>query len=110
MLHVRSWAECRAKQSRLAESDNATSVKQCFWRIRIFSSIASLLFSHFAAAQTGSKSDPQDARAATAVQQPAQPSAPVPRTIQIEGWTLSGSLRIRFEDWDFFKAPSADSE
>jgi Alginate export len=110
MLHVRSWAKCRAKQSRLQKSDKATLVKQCFWRIRIFSFIASLLFSHFAIAQTGSKSDEQDARATTAVQQPASRSAPVPRIIQFEGWTVSGSLRIRFEDWDFFKAPPADSK
>ena len=110
MLHVHLWAERCTKQSPFQESDNATLIKQCFWRIRIFSFIASLLFSPFAIAQTGSESEVQDLRAATAVQRPAQRSAPVPRTIQVEGWTVSGSLRIRFEDWDFFKAPPADSK
>ena len=33
----------------------------------------------------------------------AQTSAP--RSIHVAGWTISGSLRLRFEDWDFFKAP-----
>src|SRR5438128_10277399 len=50
-------------------------------RTRIFVFIAGLLFSHsnFARAQAAQR------------------------------WTVAGSLRLRFEDWDFFKAPPADS-
>jgi len=29
--------------------------------------------------------------------------------IRVAGWTISGSIRLRFEDWDFFKAQSGDS-
>ena len=36
------------------------------------------------------------------------PSA-APRVIHVAGWTVSGSLRLRFEDWAFFKAQSGDS-
>src|SRR5437867_12451436 len=32
-----------------------------------------------------------------------------PRVIRIAGWTVNGSIRLRFEDWDFFKAPPADN-
>jgi hypothetical protein len=32
-----------------------------------------------------------------------------PRVIRVAGWTINGSLRLRFEDWDFFKAPPADN-
>src|SRR5947208_2270288 len=39
-----------------------------------------------------------------------EPSAPEsPRVIRVAGWTVSGSLRFRFEDWDFFKARSGDN-
>ena len=39
-----------------------------------------------------------------------EPSAPEsPRVIRVAGWTVSGSLRLRFEDWDFFKARSGDN-
>src|ERR1051325_6898581 len=38
-----------------------------------------------------------------------QASAPAAPTIRVRGWTVNGSLRLRFEDWDFFKAPPADS-
>src|SRR5438132_2659871 len=31
------------------------------------------------------------------------------RVIRVAGWTVSGSLRLRFEDWDFFKARSGDN-
>jgi hypothetical protein len=40
---------------------------------------------------------------------PAAAQSSVPRTIQIAGWTLGGSLRLRFEKWAFFKAPPADN-
>jgi hypothetical protein len=36
-------------------------------------------------------------------------NTPVPRTFHVAGWTVAGSLRLRFEDWDFFKAQPADS-
>ena len=79
-------------------------------RLPIFTiTVVGLLFSPSALAQTGSGSDAQDLRPTTAVQQPAQRSATGPRTIQVAGWTVGGSLRIRFEDWDFFKAPPSDS-
>ena len=42
--------------------------------------------------------DPQDA-----------PSTP-PRQIQIKGWTLAGNIRLRLEDWDFFKTKTGDSK
>ena len=29
--------------------------------------------------------------------------------IQVSGWTISGNLRLRFEDWNFFKAQTGDS-
>src|SRR5207247_3340732 len=29
--------------------------------------------------------------------------------IRIAGWTVNGSIRLRFEDWDFFKAQPADN-
>ncbi len=32
-----------------------------------------------------------------------------PRVIRVAGWTISGSLRLRFENWDFFKAQTGDS-
>ena len=38
-----------------------------------------------------------------------QRTAPATRVLHVGGWTLGGSLRLRFEDWDFFKAPPADS-
>jgi len=31
-----------------------------------------------------------------------------PEPIRIAGWTISGSIRLRFEDWDFFRAQSGD--
>jgi hypothetical protein len=40
---------------------------------------------------------------------PVLAQAPLPRAIHIEGWTLGGSLRLRFENWEFFKAPPADN-
>ncbi|PYS52097.1 MAG: hypothetical protein DMG13_17180 [Acidobacteria bacterium] len=38
-----------------------------------------------------------------------QKTSTTPRVIRVAGWTISGSLRLRFEDWDFFKAQSGDS-
>jgi len=32
-----------------------------------------------------------------------------PPQIRIAGWTITGSLRLRFEDWDFFKTQAGDS-
>jgi len=32
-----------------------------------------------------------------------------PRQIRVAGWTVSGNLRLRFEDWDFFKAQTGDN-
>ena len=32
-----------------------------------------------------------------------------PRIVRVAGWTVNGSLRLRFEDWDFFKAQQADN-
>jgi hypothetical protein len=53
-------------------------------RVCILALIAALLFSQRAIAQSGN-------------------------AIHVAGWTVAGSLRLRFEDWDFFKAPPADS-
>ena len=41
-------------------------------------------------------------------QSQAQASA-TPTTMHVAGWTVSGSLRVRFEEWDFFKAQSGDN-
>src|SRR5947207_1049394 len=32
-----------------------------------------------------------------------------PTPIRVAGWTVSGSIRLRFEDWDFFKAQTGDN-
>ena len=32
-----------------------------------------------------------------------------PEPIRLADWTISGSIRLRFEDWDFFKAQSGNS-
>jgi len=40
--------------------------------------------------------------------QPALAQSP-PTPIQVAGWTVSGSIRLRFEDWDFFKAQTGDN-
>jgi len=36
------------------------------------------------------------------------PDSP-PREIRVAGWTVSGNLRLRFEDWDFFKTQTGDN-
>ena len=40
---------------------------------------------------------------------PQSPPPYPPRQIRIGGWTVAGNLRLRFEDWDFFKAQTGDS-
>jgi hypothetical protein len=40
---------------------------------------------------------------------PGQSQKATPRTIRVAGWTVGGSLRLRFEDWNFFKAQSGDN-
>src|SRR5262245_21526472 len=30
--------------------------------------------------------------------------------LRVKSWTLSGSLRLRFEDWDFFEAQTGDNQ
>src|SRR5262249_51702282 len=37
------------------------------------------------------------------------PDSPPRRQIRVAGWTVSGNLRLRFEDWDFFKAQTGDN-
>jgi Alginate export len=37
------------------------------------------------------------------------PISPPPRQIRVGGWTVTGNLRLRFEDWDFFKAQTGDN-
>jgi len=37
------------------------------------------------------------------------PDSPQSRQIRIAGWTVRGNLRLRFEDWDFFKAQTGDN-
>ena len=37
------------------------------------------------------------------------PVSPSSRQIQVAGWTVSGNLRLRFEDWDFFKAQTGNN-
>jgi len=37
------------------------------------------------------------------------PVSPPPRQIRVAGWTVTGNLRLRFEDWDFFKAQTGDN-
>ncbi|MBI4473125.1 MAG: alginate export family protein, partial [Acidobacteria bacterium] len=39
----------------------------------------------------------------------AQSPASSQRPIQIAGWSITGNLRLRFEEWDFFKAQPGDS-
>src|SRR5262252_2529206 len=36
-------------------------------------------------------------------------SSASPKQIRVAGWTVSGNLRLRFEDWDFFKAQTGDN-
>src|SRR5207253_8729273 len=38
-----------------------------------------------------------------------QSAQPPPTPIQVGGWTVGGSIRLRFEDWDFFKAQTGDN-
>jgi hypothetical protein len=68
----------------LKELNTAIVVKHCFCGTLVLVVIAGLLFSQSANAQAGS-------------------------TIHIAGWTVGGSLRLRFENWDFFKAPPANN-
>lgn len=37
------------------------------------------------------------------------PPATPPQQIRIGGWTVAGSLRLRFEDWNYFKARTGDN-
>jgi len=37
------------------------------------------------------------------------PASPPPQQIRVAGWTVTGNLRLRFEDWDFFKAQTGDN-
>src|SRR5438132_2623414 len=39
----------------------------------------------------------------------AQSAQSPPTPIQVAGWTVGGSIRLRFEDWDFFKAQTGDN-
>jgi len=56
-----------------------------------------LIVSQCAIGQLLAEGDPQDS-----------PSSR-PRQIQIKGWTLAGNVRLRLEDWDFFKTKAGDS-
>ncbi|PYS49450.1 MAG: hypothetical protein DMG13_23415 [Acidobacteria bacterium] len=39
---------------------------------------------------------------------PQNPPPSPPRQIRLGGWTVAGNLRLRFEDWDFFKTQAGD--
>jgi len=39
----------------------------------------------------------------------AQSAQSPPTPIHVAGWTVGGSIRLRFEDWDFFKAQTGDN-
>src|SRR5262245_9047298 len=80
---------------------------QCPVCLRTLLWILALLFAtEYLFAQ--SRSAPDEQRAVDASGASQTPKA-TPRTIRVAGWTVSGSLRLRFEDWDFFKAQSGDN-
>ena len=40
---------------------------------------------------------------------PQTPPSPAPQQIRVGGWTVAGNLRLRFEDWNFFKTQAGDN-
>jgi hypothetical protein len=60
-------------------------------------------------AQSSGKADEGQPQSVSASAPGSSQSNSSPQPIHLAGWTLAGSLRLRFEDWDFFKAQSGDS-
>jgi hypothetical protein len=78
--------------------------------IHILICIAALsLASRSLSAQSSGKADEGQPPGAPASDPAAVQPSSSPQPIRVAGWTLGGSLRLRFEDWDFFKAQTGDS-
>ncbi len=57
-----------------------------------------------------SADEPEDRQAVNAPSQAPQAESAAPRVIRVAGWTINGSLRLRLEDWEFFKAQSGENK
>jgi hypothetical protein len=69
-----------------------------------------LVVRQLASAQTSDKADESQRSRASADDAAPSKTASPRQPVRLAGWTLGGSLRLRFEDWDFFKADSGDSD
>src|SRR6266516_686716 len=79
------------------------------WLRALIYSCGLLFLSQAGFAQSRLVPDDDPVVSASAETQQDQKPTTTPRVIRVGGWTLSGSLRLRFEDWDFFKSQSGDS-
>src|SRR5437870_1382852 len=56
-----------------------------------------------------SRGQPDEQPATVSVPNQSTQTSTASRAIRLAGWTVSGNLRLRFEDWDFFKGQSGES-
>jgi hypothetical protein len=68
-----------------------------------------LFLSQAVFAQSRNTPDSDHVVSASAETQQTQEASTTPRVLRVAGWTVGGTLRLRFEDWDFFKAQSGES-